>query len=145
MTHNSQISDIYIYRYIYLRHLYIFLKYTQWILSCNNSTAVYKFLKTLHPGGIRTRDSLFCRRTPWPLCHAASAIGDIYNMDPREQTSGPNWEEKKSCPLASRLRKHSVCKNCKSGGQKADAADRAIALCFYAKNSAFRKNRKLYK
>jgi hypothetical protein len=30
---------------------------------------MYKFLKTLHPGGIRTLDHLFCRRTRWPLCH----------------------------------------------------------------------------
>jgi hypothetical protein len=29
--------------------------------------------KTLHPGGIRTRDLLFCRRTRWPSCHAARA------------------------------------------------------------------------
>jgi hypothetical protein len=28
---------------------------------------MYKFLKTLHPGGIRTRDLLL----RWPLCHAA--------------------------------------------------------------------------
>jgi hypothetical protein len=40
------------------------------ILSFDNSTALYKDLKTLHPGGIRTRDLLFCRRTRWPLCHA---------------------------------------------------------------------------
>jgi hypothetical protein len=39
---------------------FIFLKYTQWqcILSYDNSTAMYKSLKTLHPGGIRTRDFL---------------------------------------------------------------------------------------
>jgi hypothetical protein len=29
----------------------------------DNSTAMYNLLKTLHPGGIRTRDLLFCRRT----------------------------------------------------------------------------------
>jgi hypothetical protein len=29
-----------------------------------------KDLKTLHPGGIRTRDLLFWRRTRRPLCHA---------------------------------------------------------------------------
>jgi hypothetical protein len=42
-----------------------FLKYTQWQckLSYDNSTAMHKFLKTLHPGGIRTRDLLFCRWT----------------------------------------------------------------------------------
>jgi hypothetical protein len=28
-----------------------------------NSTAVYEFLKTMHPGGIWTWDLLFCRRT----------------------------------------------------------------------------------
>jgi hypothetical protein len=44
---------------------FIFLKYTQWqcISSYDNSTAMYKFPKTLHAGGIRTRDLLFCRRT----------------------------------------------------------------------------------
>jgi hypothetical protein len=53
-----------------------FLEYTQWhcILSYDNSTEMYKFLVTLHPGGIRTRDLLFCRRTRWPLCHAAWAV-----------------------------------------------------------------------
>jgi hypothetical protein len=30
--------------------------------------------KTLHPGGIRTRDLLFCRRTRWPQCNAARAL-----------------------------------------------------------------------
>jgi hypothetical protein len=34
---------------------------------------MYKFLKTSHPDGIRTRHLLFCRRTRWPLCHAARA------------------------------------------------------------------------
>jgi hypothetical protein len=29
---------------------------------------MYKLLKTLHPGGIRTRDLLFWRRTRWALC-----------------------------------------------------------------------------
>jgi hypothetical protein len=28
-------------------------------------------------GGIRTRDLLFCRRTRWPLCHAAKAVGSF--------------------------------------------------------------------
>jgi hypothetical protein len=34
----------------------MFLKYTQWqcILINDSSTAMNKFLKTLHPGGIRT-------------------------------------------------------------------------------------------
>jgi hypothetical protein len=42
-----------------------FYKYTQCqcISSFDNSTAVYKDLKTLHPGGIRTRELLFWRRT----------------------------------------------------------------------------------
>jgi hypothetical protein len=42
-----------------------FLKYPQWqcILSYDNSTAMYKFLKTLHPGRIQTWNLLFCRRT----------------------------------------------------------------------------------
>jgi hypothetical protein len=30
-------------------------------LSFDNSTAMYNNLKTLHPGGIRTRDLMFCR------------------------------------------------------------------------------------
>jgi hypothetical protein len=53
----------------------LFLKYTQWqcILSFDNSTAMYKDLKPLHTGGIRTRDLLFWRRTRWPLCHATRA------------------------------------------------------------------------
>jgi hypothetical protein len=34
---------------------------------------MYQFLKTLHPGGIQSRDLLFCRRTRWPLYHAARA------------------------------------------------------------------------
>jgi hypothetical protein len=56
---------------------YFSLKYTQWqcILSFDNSTAMYKDLETLHPGGIQTRDLLFWRRTRWPLCHAARAHG----------------------------------------------------------------------
>jgi hypothetical protein len=32
-------------------------------VSFDNSTTLYKDLKTLHPGGFRTRDLLFCRRT----------------------------------------------------------------------------------
>jgi hypothetical protein len=54
--------------------LSIFQKYTQlqFILSYDDSTTLYKFLKTLHPGGIRTRDLLFCRQTRWPLCHYAT-------------------------------------------------------------------------
>jgi hypothetical protein len=57
--------------------------YTQWqcILSYDNSNAMYNFLKTLHPGSIRTRDLLFGRRTRWLLCHAVRAsllvIGEI--------------------------------------------------------------------
>jgi hypothetical protein len=47
---------------------------TKQIWSYNNSTARCKFLKTLQPGGIRTRDLMFCRRMRWPLCHAARAI-----------------------------------------------------------------------
>jgi hypothetical protein len=34
---------------------------------------MYIFLKTSHPCGIRTRDLLYCRRTRWPLFHAARA------------------------------------------------------------------------
>jgi hypothetical protein len=52
---------------------FIYLKYTQWqcTLSYDNSTAMYKFLKTLHAGGIRTQNLLFC--TWWPLYQAARA------------------------------------------------------------------------
>jgi hypothetical protein len=54
---------------------FVFLKRTQWqcILGYDNSTAMYKLQKTLHPVGIRTRDLLFCRRTWWPLCHTDRA------------------------------------------------------------------------
>jgi hypothetical protein len=58
---------------------HFFLKYTQWqcILSYDNRTAMYKFQKTLHPGGIQTRVLLFCRWTRWPLYHATRAtLGD---------------------------------------------------------------------
>jgi hypothetical protein len=39
---------------------FIFLKFTQWqcILCFDNSTAMFKDPKTLHPGGIRTRDTI---------------------------------------------------------------------------------------
>jgi hypothetical protein len=55
--------------------IYFSQVHTQWqcILCSDNSIAMYKVLKTLHPGGIRTRDRLFCRRTRWPLCLAARA------------------------------------------------------------------------
>jgi hypothetical protein len=33
-----------------------------------------KNLKTLHPGGIRILDLLFCTRSQWPLCHASRAL-----------------------------------------------------------------------
>jgi hypothetical protein len=42
--------------------------------AMNNNIAVDKFLKTLHPGGIRTQDLLILRRTRWPLCCAASPL-----------------------------------------------------------------------
>jgi hypothetical protein len=41
---------------------------------------MFKDLKTLHPGGIRTHDLLFCRRTQWSLCHAARASLDIFRI-----------------------------------------------------------------
>jgi hypothetical protein len=49
--------------------------YTQWqcVFSYDNITAMYKFLKTLHLGGIWTRDILLCRWTRWTLCHSAWA------------------------------------------------------------------------
>jgi hypothetical protein len=51
-------------------------------LISNTTTAApqckYKYLKTLHPGGIRTQDLLFCRQTRWPLCHAARAPKQTY-------------------------------------------------------------------
>jgi hypothetical protein len=34
---------------------------------------MFKFLITLHPRGIRTRELLFCGLSRWPLCHAARA------------------------------------------------------------------------
>jgi hypothetical protein len=43
---------------------------------------MYEFLKTLHPGGIRTRDLLFYRRTRWPLCHAARASHSFFKKVP---------------------------------------------------------------
>jgi hypothetical protein len=71
----------YAHKYIVLKNYFLTIYFslvhicTQWqcILSYDNSTAMYKFLKTLHPGGNRTRDLLFCRRTRWPLCDAARA------------------------------------------------------------------------
>jgi hypothetical protein len=56
---------------------FIFLKYAQWqwILSFDNSTALYKDPKTSHPGWIRTRYLLFWKRTRWPMCHAAPGHG----------------------------------------------------------------------
>jgi hypothetical protein len=54
--------------YVFKNKGMIFLKYTQWqyIYGYDNSTAVYKILKTSHPCGIRTRDFPSCRRTRWP-------------------------------------------------------------------------------
>jgi hypothetical protein len=70
---------------------HFFLKYTQWqcILSYDNSTAMYKFLKTLHPVGIRTRDCLFSRWMRWPLCHAATGQNLVHFPMPwRESNPG---------------------------------------------------------
>jgi hypothetical protein len=39
---------------------------------------MYTFLKTLHHGGIRTRNLLFCSRTRWSLCHATRALGLLF-------------------------------------------------------------------
>jgi hypothetical protein len=50
--------------------LFIFLKHTQrqCIPSFVNSTEMYKDLKTLHPGGIRTRDLLADAMTSMQRC-----------------------------------------------------------------------------
>jgi hypothetical protein len=66
----SKIFWLFIFFYVF------FLKYTQWQcqLSFDDSTAMYKDLKTLHPGGIWIRDVLFWRQARWPLCHAASRV-----------------------------------------------------------------------
>jgi hypothetical protein len=61
--------------YIFWSFLF-FLKYTQWqcFLSYDNSTAMYKFLKTLHPGGVvivsayRTEDPVFESRKNLCVC-----------------------------------------------------------------------------
>jgi hypothetical protein len=60
---------------------FIFLNEARWqcILCFDNSTAMYKGLKTLHPGGIRARDLLFCRRMRWLLYHAAWAFYEIHS------------------------------------------------------------------
>jgi hypothetical protein len=60
--------------FIHFKHLFFWSIQWQCILSYDNSSAMYKFLKTLHPGGIRILDLLFWRRTRWPLCHAARAL-----------------------------------------------------------------------
>jgi hypothetical protein len=38
-----------------------------WQQQCN--VPIMTYVRTLHPGGIRTRDLLYCGRTRWPLCH----------------------------------------------------------------------------
>jgi hypothetical protein len=53
---------------IYFSQITMQIKF--WQQHCN----VCKPLNTLHPGGIRSRDLRFCRRTRWPLCQAARAI-----------------------------------------------------------------------
>jgi hypothetical protein len=60
--------------------LNIFCHFPKWqcILSLGNSTAIYTDLKTLHPGGIRTRDLPFCMRKWWPLCHDARGINNFF-------------------------------------------------------------------
>jgi hypothetical protein len=58
--------------YYFFGRIYFFLKFAQWqcILSLDNSTAMYKDLKTLHPSWIWSRDLLFWRWTRWPLIWA---------------------------------------------------------------------------
>jgi hypothetical protein len=56
-----------------LLHYYISDIIKLWQQQCN-----VKFLKTSHPGGIRTRDLLFCRRTRWSLYHGARAWVGIF-------------------------------------------------------------------
>jgi hypothetical protein len=55
----------------------------------NNSTAMYEFLKTLHPGGIRTHDILVLRRTRdlvyWYLVWS---FGNFFGTILHEEKSG---------------------------------------------------------
>jgi hypothetical protein len=62
------------------KNLFVSIRYTQWqcIYSFDNSTALYRFLKTFHPGGVRTRDHMFWRRTRWPLRHAARELQTLF-------------------------------------------------------------------
>jgi hypothetical protein len=63
--------------------MYVFYLIIYYFSSTHNGNAyrvmttalkcIKLFLKTLHPGGIRTRYLLFCRRMWWPLYHAARA------------------------------------------------------------------------
>jgi hypothetical protein len=78
VTRLAEFSTIGRLKKIFLKRLF-FIKYTQWqcILSFGNSTAMCKYLKTLH--GIRTEDLLFWRRTRWPLCHATRAFGRLFS------------------------------------------------------------------
>jgi hypothetical protein len=47
----------------FLEHLFFSSTQMTMPIKFANSTAMHEDLKTLHPGGIRTRDLLFCRRT----------------------------------------------------------------------------------
>jgi hypothetical protein len=47
----------------------------------DDSTAIYKGLKSLYPGEIRTRDLWFCRWTRWPQCHAARGSEDSFTSE----------------------------------------------------------------
>jgi hypothetical protein len=72
---NYKINAItFILFFLIWKHIF-FSKYTQWqnILSFDNSTAMYKDLKTSHHGGIRTWDLLFWRRTRWQQFRPARA------------------------------------------------------------------------
>jgi hypothetical protein len=73
--HTHVVAQIlYVFFYIF-KHLHFFLKCTQWQcnLSFDKGTAMYKFLKALHPGRVRTPDLLFSRWTRCPICHVARA------------------------------------------------------------------------
>jgi hypothetical protein len=71
---NNSYTSRFICFWAIFKHLFLSSTHTQrqCISSYHNSTAMYKFLKTLHSGGIRSRDLFFFRRTRWPLCNAAA-------------------------------------------------------------------------
>jgi hypothetical protein len=53
---------------------------------------MYKFLNTLHPGGIWTQELLFCRRTRWPQSHATRANIYLYSATNAYNTVTPELD-----------------------------------------------------